>query len=132
MGERSHWHSLGILLAVSGVQDPLHHQLPRGQITPAGMSWRASPNLQPASHLQAAQTSAHSAPEETGLSRPSRSYMNTSHWRPSQISDQEGASRSGSVGSSPALQAGCAKTLGTKACGRWVWTRQGWYFYCQR
>lgn len=48
MGERSHWRSLGILLAVSGVQDPLHHELPRGQITPADMCPGAFPNLQPA------------------------------------------------------------------------------------
>ena len=131
-GERSHQHSLGILLAVSGVQDHLHHQLPSGQITPAGMSQGAAPNLQPASRLQAAQTSADSAPEKTGLSCSSKSYMNTSYWRASQISDQDRASRSSSVGSSPVLQAGCAMTSGKKACGCWVWTRQGWSFCCQR
>ena len=61
-----------------------------------------------------------------------QSYMNTSYWRASQISDQDRASRSSSVGSSPVLQAGCAMTSGKKACGCWVWTRQGWSFCCQR
>ena len=96
------------------------------------MSQGAAPNLQPASRLQAAQTSADSAPEKTGLSCSSKSYMNTSYWRASQISDQDRASRSSSVGSSPVLQAGCATASGKKACGCWVWTRQGWSFCCQR
>ena len=51
--------------------------------------------------------------------------MNVSYWRPSQISDQDRASRSGSVGSSPVFQAGCAMTSGKKACGCWVWTKHG-------
>lgn len=38
--------------------------------------------------------------------------MNTDHWRPSQNNNQEGDSANSSVGSSPALQAGCAKTAG--------------------